>query len=153
MVGGRFGRAGGGGGDGGGPLESASYVLVTAVGLWLFAAQLRRRPQAGHGHNHSHDHDGCGHHHLPDPVLRDRQARGGLLGKAGALVLAVGIRPCSGAVLMLLFALAHGAFFAGVAATFAMALGTAITVSALAILTLYSKRLPLPAARPRPHWA
>src|SRR3546814_5412818 len=103
-----------------GPLESASYVLVTAVGLWLFAAQLRRRPQAGHGHNHSHDHDGCGHHHLPDPVLLDRQARGGLLGKAGALVLAVGIRPCSGAVLMLLFALAHGAFFAGVAATFAM---------------------------------
>src|SRR3546814_4103324 len=59
-----------------GPLESASYVLVTAVGLWLFAAQLRRRPQAGHGHNHSHDHDGCGHHHLPDPVLLDRQARG-----------------------------------------------------------------------------
>src|SRR3546814_4561910 len=75
-----------------GPLESASYVLVTAVWLWLFAAQLRRRPQAGHGHNHSHDHDGCGHHHLPDPVLLDRQARGGLLGKAGALVLAVGIR-------------------------------------------------------------
>src|SRR3546814_8053664 len=101
---------------------------------------------------YSHDHDGCGHHHLPDPVLLDRQARGGLLGKAGALVLAVGIRPCSGAVLMLLFALAHGAFFAGVAATFAMALGTAITVSALAILTLYSKRLALTAVGARQPW-
>src|SRR3546814_2938960 len=53
---------------------------------------------------------------------------------------------------MLLFALAHGAFFAGVAATFAMALGTAITVSALAILTLYSKRLALTAVGARQHW-
>src|SRR3546814_17749613 len=86
-----------------GPLESASYVLVTAVGLWLFAAQLRRRPQAGHGHNHSHDHDGCGPHHLPDPVLLHRQARSGPLGKPGSLVLAVGIRPCRGARPMLRF--------------------------------------------------
>src|SRR3546814_14435507 len=62
-----------------GPLESASYVLVTAVELWLFAAQLRRRPQACTGHNPSHDHDGCGHHHQPDPVLLDRQERAGLL--------------------------------------------------------------------------
>src|SRR3546814_8746202 len=53
---------------------------------------------------------------------------------------------------MLLFALAHGAFFAGVAATFAMALGTAITVSALSILTLYSKRLALTAVGARQHW-
>src|SRR3546814_11461148 len=68
-----------------GPLESASYVLVTAVGLWLFAAQLRRRPQAGHGHNHSHDQDGGRHHPLPDPVILACQARAGTLGKPGAL--------------------------------------------------------------------
>src|SRR3546814_6656693 len=41
---------------------------------------------------------------------------------------------------------------AGVAATFAMALGTAITVSALAILTPYSKRLALTAVGARQHW-
>jgi ABC-type nickel/cobalt efflux system permease component RcnA len=137
-----------------GTLESASYALVAAVGLWLLASLLRRRPQAGHGHVHD---PGCGHHHLPDPTLLERAAAGGrglrgLVGKATGLVLAVGIRPCSGAVLVLLFALAHGVFLAGVAATFAMALGTAVTVSALAVLTLYSKRLALAAVGARQHW-
>jgi ABC-type nickel/cobalt efflux system permease component RcnA len=130
-----------------GTLESASYALVAAVGLWLLASLLRRRPQGGHGHDHDHS---CGH--LPDPALLERPVGGGLLGKAGGLVLAVGIRPCSGAVLVLLFALAHGVFLAGVAATFAMALGTAVTVSALAVLTLYSKRLALAAVGARQHW-
>jgi len=134
-----------------GTLESASYALVAAVGLWLLASLLRRRPQAAHGHDHGHDHDhSCGH--LPDPALLERPVGGGLLGKATGLVLAVGIRPCSGAVLVLLFALAHGVFLAGVAATFAMALGTAVTVSALAVLTLYSKRLALAAVGARQHW-
>jgi ABC-type nickel/cobalt efflux system permease component RcnA len=134
-----------------GTLESASYALVAAVGLWLLASLLRRRPQGGHSHGHDHGHDhSCGH--LPDPALLERPVGGGLLGKAGGLVLAVGIRPCSGAVLVLLFALAHGVFLAGVAATFAMALGTAVTVSALAVLTLYSKRLALAAVGARQHW-
>lgn len=145
-----------------GVLESASYLLVAAVGLWLLAGGLRR-PQAHHdGHHHAHDHThahdhgpaDCGHNHLPDPAVLESAAAGrrGRLGKAGALVLAVGIRPCSGAVLVLLFALAQGVFLAGVAATFAMALGTAVTVSALAVLTLVSKRLALAAVGARQHW-
>jgi nickel/cobalt transporter (NicO) family protein len=154
-----FGLAGVAVRDSVGTLESASYALVAAVGLWLLASLLRRRAPAaaGHDHQHGHDHDhghqhACGHQHLPDPALLERRADGGLLGKAGGLVLAVGIRPCSGAVLVLLFALAHGVFLAGVAATFAMALGTAVTVSALAVLTLYSKRLALAAVGARQHW-
>ena len=47
-------------------------------------------------------------------------------------VVAAGLRPCSGAILVLVFALAQGIFAAGVAATLAMSLGTAITTSALA---------------------
>lgn len=47
-------------------------------------------------------------------------------------VLAAGLRPCSGAILVLVFALAQGIFTAGVVATLAMSLGTAITTSALA---------------------
>ncbi|HMA15369.1 MAG: nickel/cobalt transporter [Bacteroidota bacterium] len=151
-----------------GVLESASYLLVAAVGLWLLAGMLRRpRPAPAHPHStghaasHPHDHDHghnhghtCGHNHLPDPALLDSSASQGqgFIGKAGALVLAVGIRPCSGAVLVLLFALAQGVFLAGVAATFAMALGTAVTVSALAVLTLFSKRLALAAVGARQHW-
>ena len=50
--------------------------------------------------------------------------------------MAVGLRPCSGAILVLVFALAQGIFWAGVAATFVMGLGTAITVAAIATLTV-----------------
>jgi ABC-type nickel/cobalt efflux system permease component RcnA len=60
-----------------------------------------------------------------------------------AVVISVGIRPCSGAILVLVFALAQGLFWAGVAATFAMALGTAITVAVLATLALGTRGLAL----------
>ena len=54
--------------------------------------------------------------------------------KVMAVVFSVGIRPCTGAILVLVFALTQGLFWAGVAATFAMAFGTAITVAVLASL-------------------
>jgi nickel/cobalt transporter (NicO) family protein len=49
------------------------------------------------------------------------------------------LRPCSGAILVLVFALAQGLFWAGVAATFVMGLGTAITVTAIALMALSAK--------------
>ena len=63
------------------------------------------------------------------------------LARALSIVFAVGIRPCSGAVLVLLFANAIGLYAAGIGATFAMSLGTALTVSALAVLTLFAKNI------------
>jgi nickel/cobalt transporter (NicO) family protein len=53
--------------------------------------------------------------------------------------LTVGIRPCSGAILMLVFALAQGMFWAGIAATFVMGLGTAITVATIAVIAVTAK--------------
>lgn len=47
--------------------------------------------------------------------------------------MTVGIRPCSGAILVLVFALAQGLFWAGIAATFVMGLGTAITIAIIAV--------------------
>jgi nickel/cobalt exporter len=63
--------------------------------------------------------------------------------KMMAVVFSVGIRPCTGAILVLVFALTQGLFWAGVAATFAMALGTALTVAVLATLALGSRELAL----------
>ena len=136
------------------PLESASYLLVTLVGGWLLWSSLRG------GQSHSHVHAGgpvgkaavaCSHGHLPASGPGGG-APAGAAAKAAGMVLAVGLRPCSGAVLVLLFALAHGVFGAGVAATFAMSLGTAATVSVLAVLTLYSKRLALSAVGANARW-
>jgi nickel/cobalt transporter (NicO) family protein len=78
----------------------------------------------------------CGHYHAPDPAqLGDGFSWRG----AAATVVAAGARPCSGAIVVLTFALTQGLFPAGVIATFAMALGTAITTGALACLAVFAK--------------
>jgi nickel/cobalt transporter (NicO) family protein len=90
-----------------------------------------------HGHNHDHVHDEhCGHSHGPDPSeLKGKD----WLKRGLTAVIAVGLRPCSGAILVLVFALSQGIFAIGVAATFAMAFGTAITVTAIALLAVWGK--------------
>jgi ABC-type nickel/cobalt efflux system permease component RcnA len=92
-----------------------------------------------HGHAHAHDrvHDEhCGHSHGPTP---SELAGPGGWRRGFAAILTVGIRPCSGAILVLVFALAQGLFWAGIAATFLMGLGTAITVAAIAIVAVSAK--------------
>jgi nickel/cobalt transporter (NicO) family protein len=73
--------------------------------------------------------------------------------KVMAVVFSVGIRPCTGAILVLVFALTQGLFWAGVAATFAMALGTGITVAVLATLALGSRELALKLGGGNSTWA
>src|SRR5690606_40624589 len=55
----------------------------------------------------------------PDVLDRMRDWR-----EMAGIALAAGIRPCSGALIVLVFALSQGLFLAGVAATLAMAFGT-----------------------------
>ena len=85
--------------------------------------------------HHVHD-EHCGHYHAPDPSTL---GAGFSWGSALATVLAAGARPCSGAILVLVFALAQGLFAAGIAATFAMSLGTALTTGALAATAVFAK--------------
>lgn len=141
-------------------LETASWALVAVVGAWLLWRQLAslRAPAEAHthdhhhhghdhhrhehasdpGHHHAHDHSCCDHAHIPDP----KQLEGAWSWrKALPIALAVGVRPCTGAILVLVFAIGQGLLWAGVFATFAMALGTAVTVSALAALAVGSREL------------
>ena len=88
--------------------------------------------------DHLHSPDcGCGHAHIPSP----QQVAGPEWSwrKAIPIALSVGIRPCSGALLLLIFALSQGLLWAGILGTFAMALGTAITVALLATLAVSSR--------------
>jgi len=117
----------------------------------LSAAAAEHRTRAAHEHDHAHDDDhdhhhghhdhdhhaaapdgacpACGHAHGPAP--QDLAGPGGWRRGLSA-VLAAGLRPCSGAIILLVFTLAQGVIWTGVAATFAMGIGTAITVAALA---------------------
>jgi len=92
-----------------------------------------------HHHHAGHVHDEhCGHSHGPEP---SELAGPGGWSRGLSAVLTVGIRPCSGAILVLVFALAQGLFWTGVAATLLMGLGTAITVSTIALIAVSAKSL------------
>lgn len=80
---------------------------------------------------------GCGHFHAPDPSTLDA---GFSWRNAALTVAAAGSRPCSGAILVLVFASAQGIFIAGCGAVLAMSLGVAITTGALASLAVLAKQ-------------
>lgn len=128
-------------------VEQASYVALIAVGAWL----LLRRFFAPHNHEHeqiagehahaehlhghasetSHDH---AHKHLvtPSDMKKGWQA-------ALGVVAAVGLRPCSGALIVLVFALSQGLVLAGIGAVLLMGVGTGITVAALASFAVLAR--------------
>jgi ABC-type nickel/cobalt efflux system permease component RcnA len=99
----------------------------------------------GHGHHHGHSHAPgevcaeCGHSHAPDPAKL-----GGAefdWRTAWSAIMAVGLRPCTGALIVLTFAFLNGLWAAGIASVLAMSIGTAITVSALATAAVLAKNL------------
>ncbi len=134
-------------------VEIASYAAIALVGAALvwrkgkaFLAEWRLKPQvasrficdAGDDPDHVHG-PACGHVHMPDPATLG----GGTFDWRDGVgtVIAAGLRPCSGAILVLVFAAAQGIVLAGVAATFAMALGTALTTGAIAGVAVYAKEI------------
>jgi ABC-type nickel/cobalt efflux system permease component RcnA len=148
-------------------IEIASYALIAAFGarlVWTKGGGFMRALQAprpalamasaghGHGHDHHHHHHDQHHHdhdqhvhgehggHSHGPEPSELAGPGGWRRGFGA-IFAVGIRPCSGAILVLVFALAQGLFWAGIAATFVMGLGTAITVATIAVVAVSAKDL------------
>jgi nickel/cobalt transporter (NicO) family protein len=102
-----------------------------------------------HAHHHGeacahHDHHACGHDHASAWAHAHAPEPAELAGPGGwkrglSAVVALGARPCSGAVIVLVFALAQGLFLTGVAATVVMALGTAVTVALIASVAVGAK--------------
>lgn len=137
-----------------GEMETLSYALVAVIGAAMLFAALRRLWRRGTHAHHGHAHDencDCGHVHMPDPHSLD--AKQWSWRNAAAMMLAVGIRPCTGAIVVLVFALTQGLFWAGILSTFAMSLGTAITVSVLAAAAVGSRELAARAGGAGTLWA
>lgn len=159
-------------------LERLSFVMIVVFGAWLLFRKIRQlmpRPAtettvlfgAGPSATHIHGPDcrhgfgsfaatnaeassfvceSCGHAHVPEPA----QLGGGRFGirEAWSAIIAVGLRPCSGALLVLTFSLLNGLYLGGVLSVLAMSVGTAITVSALAILAVTAKGVAIRLAGP-----
>ncbi|CBG89222.1 nickel/cobalt transporter [Citrobacter rodentium] len=120
-------------------LEKGSYALVGVLGLllcWRAVKKLRallRKPgfTAFTPHHTHHANCGCGHQHLPDP----EQLKSGDDWRARLMImLSMGMRPCSGAIMVLLFSKVIGVFYWGMASALAMAAGTSLTITSLALL-------------------
>ena len=120
-------------------IEFASYVAIAGLGLWMAWGALRPQAACGcglaqghHGHHHGHGdhrhHHGHAHGDHGHPDSAQDRARDWL--PAGVLA---GLRPCSGAILVLLFTLANGILAVGIAATLAMGAGVALTVAAVSV--------------------
>ncbi len=111
-----------------------SYALIAGVGAWLLLRGARKlwrylRPAPDphhHHHHHAHDHDGvcasCGHAHGPTPeqAAAVRSWRDAL-----AVIAAIAIRPCTGALFLLILTHAFGLDWAGIIGAIVMGLGTA----------------------------
>nr|WP_301289546.1 membrane dipeptidase [Natronocella acetinitrilica] len=100
-------------------IEAIAYMLVIGLGAMMLLRGMRGAPACGQcaaGHHHHHAKDDAAHRFT--------------------MIMAIGLRPCSGALALLLFTVALGLFPTGVLATLAMGVGTAITVSVSAVAAI-----------------
>ena len=128
-------------------LEPVSYAAIALVGLWLLTRGARRLWRAGrvpdhgfeHGHEHHHHHhheDGtcdCGHKHGP---TLEEAANVHSLRDALVVIGSVALRPCTGAVFLLILTWRMGIDLAGIAGAFAMGFGTASVTVLVALMSV-----------------
>jgi ABC-type nickel/cobalt efflux system permease component RcnA len=115
-------------------LAPISLAAMAGIGATLALRGLRmrrkfRQETASSGAHHHDDDCGCGHAHGPDvaTVHALRSPREGL-----AIIISIALRPCTGALFVLVISARFDIFHAGVLAVLAMALGTAATTFAIA---------------------
>ena len=114
-------------------LAPASYGMIALVGLWLLLRGLRRVARNRTSHRHSHGDDGtcsCGHKHGPT-VEEATQVQS--MREALVLIATVAIRPCTGALFLLILTWRMGLDWIGIAGAFAMGVGTASVTVAVAV--------------------
>jgi nickel/cobalt transporter (NicO) family protein len=145
-------------------IEIVSYALILLIGLrllWVKGRALLQVLGGGKGHHHDHGHEHGHHHHHDHEQEASAWSHGHApepseltgthwLKRGLTAIIAVGLRPCSGAIIVLVFALAQGLFWIGVASTFVMGLGTAITVAAIATLAVGARGLAGRLAKAKP---
>ena len=143
----------------GNDMALVSYILVILLGMSLVVSSVRRlvklrRSRAladqevsshhqahvhshseKHSHqDHSHSHEngcGCSHAHAPE--------KNQSVWKTMTVILSMGFRPCSGAIVVLIYAHLVGVYFYGVIATLMMGIGTGLSVSMIAVGVQYAR--------------
>ncbi|WP_162913014.1 hypothetical protein [Rhodospirillaceae bacterium SYSU D60014] len=114
-------------------LKIVSYGAITAIGFWMFATTARRWfvPSADGSTTTGRSEEGT--HHCGCGVAADHRY-------GGVLSFAVGLIPCSGAVLILVYSLANGIVASGILMTFGIGLGMTATLAAVGVASIYTRR-------------
>lgn len=110
-----------------------SYLLIALLGVWIVLRGIRklwRRRKPVHHHDHDHICSDCGHAHAPTP----QQAQAVTTWRdAVAVIGVIAIRPCTGAIFLLILTYALGLFWVGVIGVLIMGLGTAAFTGIVAL--------------------
>ena len=128
-------------------LTPIGHAMIAGLGLWLVLRGIRglrsrflaEGHDHGHGHGHDHDHGhgpGCGHAH--GPSIAEVESVAGWR-DAALLVAGIAIRPCSGALFVLVLTWQLGIALAGVVGAFVMGLGTALVTVAVALMAVWAR--------------
>lgn len=132
-------------------LAPASYLAIAAIGgilVWRGSRAFLRAAKPAHHHHHTHDHhhahDHCGcHSHGPTPEEVEKLTS---LRDTLALIGSIAIRPCTGAIFLLVIAWQMDVVAAGAAAVIVMGLGTATLTSLVAVSSIAARTLTLASA-------
>lgn len=120
-------------------MAPVSYALITSVGVWLVLRGLRKAWKARAvtpRHDHHHDAGGCGHTHGPTPA---QAASVSSIKDALAVIVSIAIRPCTGAIFLLILTHGLGIVWAGIAGAFIMGLGTAMFTALVAFAAVSAR--------------
>lgn len=116
-------------------LEQISFTLVSLLGLWLTFRSISSLWRLRRIRSNPDEDPLCAehNHHIDPHTATEGRAT------VAATVMAVGARPCTGAILVLTVGHLMGIWTAGVAAVIAMSLGTGLTVAVLASLAVLAR--------------
>lgn len=113
-------------------IRLVSFAAIALIGAWMLIAELRRQASGAMGASHDHDHE---HDHWHSHGLWHGDA-----GRRRLLAVAAGFVPCSGAILILTFAIANGILASGLLMVGGIALGMALTLAGLGLVSMLAHR-------------
>jgi len=130
-------------------ISPVGHAMIAGLGLWLVWRGVRGLAGQGDGHHdHEHHSHAEGHHddhehgphcaHAHGPTLAEVEALGGWR-DAAALVAGIALRPCSGALFVLIITFQLGIALAGVVGALVMGLGTALVTVLAAVLSVWAR--------------
>jgi ABC-type nickel/cobalt efflux system permease component RcnA len=135
-------------------IRLGSYALIILIGAVMLRRAIRstrHSRELAESATHAHSHAGHDHHHESHAGHHDDHAHHDCLAcaaleekKKGAgtwLALAVGVVPCTGALLVLLFGVANDLLFPAILMVAAISAGMAIAMSGIGVLAILGRRI------------